>query len=386
VFRFDYGYHGPRDKEQFKKDFVILYRYWEDDRYVVMANGHTILRDAENPYNDKRKPFVSASCFPTLKEFYGQGLLAPIQYLQEELNTLRNIALDQGKLNLHGVWAVDESVTLSDADLAVFPGKTVSTEFINGRPAIEQIFQNQLPPDFERLESRTQKDIQSTLAINDYMIGAGSGSAGTASEAAMLNASAANRFRLQALIAQDEYVVEVADMFLARRQQFLEESKVFRVLGEQGYEYPEIGPEEIAGRYDFTPIGSQAQPNKEVLRQQIIQLMAVAGGNPILAGMTNWPEVYKETWSLFDFRHPQRFVMAPPEKQLTQQQENMIILQGEKVAVDPNEPHDQHMAVLLQAMPDVLASQDPRVQEAFQDHAATDGPRWWGQPSGSSST
>jgi len=129
-----------------------------------------------------------------------------------------------------------------------------------------------------------------------------------------------------------------------------------------------MGPEEIAGKFDFTPVGSQAQPNKEVLRQQMIQLLAVAGGNPVLAGMTNWPETYKELWSLFDFRHPQRFLLPPPEKQISQQQENMIILQGEKVAVDPNENHEEHLPVLIQIMPDVLASNDPRVQEAFQDH------------------
>jgi hypothetical protein len=292
--------------------------------------------------------------------------------LQEELNTLRNIALDQGKLNLYGIWAVDESLTLTDADLAIHPGKIISAEFTGGRPNIAQVFQNTLPSDYERLENRVQSDIQSTLAINDYMIGAGSGSAGTASEAAMLNASAANRFRLQALIAQEKFVAELADLFLSRRQQFLHEPKVFRVLGEQGYQYPELGPEDIWGRFDFEPQGSQAQPNKEVLRQQMMQLMPVAAGNPTTMAMTNWPEVYKEMWSLFDFRFPERFIVPPPEKQISQKQENYIILRGEKVAVEPNEPHEQHMQDLMNILPDVLADaqagQDQRVMEAFEHH------------------
>lgn len=370
IMRFNYGYGGREqaDVRHKDKDAVVLYHYWEDDRYVVMANGHTIIRDGKNPYNDKRKPYIAAPCFPTLKEFYGQGLLAPIQYLQEELNTLRNIALDQGKLNLYGVWAVDENITLSDADLAIHPGKIINTEFTSGRPNIAQIFQNTLPSDYERLENRVQSDIQSTLAINDYMIGAGGGSAGTASEAAMLNASAANRFRLQALIAQEKFVVELADMFLSRRQQFLHEPMPFRVLGEQGYDYPVYGPEEIWGRFDFEPQGSQAQPNKEVLRQQIMQLLPVAAGNPVTMNMTNWPEVYKEMWSLFDFRHPQRFILPPPEKQISQKQENYIILQGEQVAVDPNEKHDQHMQELMEVLPEVMESQDERVMQAFEHH------------------
>lgn len=350
-------------------DMVILYHYWEDDRYVVMANGHTIIRDGENPYNDKRKPYVAAQCFPTLQEFYGQGLLAPIQYLQEELNTLRNIALDQGKLNMQGVWAVDDGVTLTDADMAVYPGKVWQTEFQGGQPLVAQVFQSELPHDWQALEARTQQDIQSALAINDYMIGAGGGSAGTASEAAMLNASAANRFRLQALIAQEKFVVKLSDMFLSRRQQFLDEPKVFRILGEQGYFYPEISPEDIWGRYDFQPQGSQSQPNKEVLRQQMIQLMTVAAGNPTTMTMTNWAEVYKELWQMFDFRFPERFILAPPERQLTQQQENYILLQGEKVAVEPNDPHEQHIQSLMEIIPEVVQGQvDERVKEAVQDH------------------
>jgi hypothetical protein len=369
VMRFNYGFGGQRgDRIGHDEDLVVLYHYWEDDRYVVLANGHTIIRDGENPYSDKRKPFIAAQCFPTLKEFYGQGLVHPIQFLQEELNTLRNIALDQGKLNLYGIWAVDESLTLTDADLAVFPGKIINAEFTNGKPNIEQVFQNQLPSDYERLENRVQRDIQSTLAINDYMIGAGAGSAGTASEAAMLNASAANRFRLQALIAQERFVEELADMFIARRQQFLQEPQVFRVLGEHGYYYPTISPEDIWGRFDFEPQGSQSQPNKEVLRQQMVQLLSVAAGNPVTMAMTNWPEAYKELWNMFDFRFPERFVLPPRQRQLSQKQENYIILQGENVAVEPNDPHEQHLQDLMGVLDQVVSSGDPRVMEAYETH------------------
>jgi hypothetical protein len=368
IMRFSHGYGGRDTGITHDDELVVTYRYWEDDRLTVLANGNTIIRDGENPYSDKRKPYIAAPCFPTLKEFYGQGLVHPIQFLQEELNTLRNIALDQGKLNLYGVWAIGDSLILSDADLAIFPGKTIRTEFQGGKPEIEQVFQNQLPSDYERLENRVQRDIQSTLAINDYMIGAGTGSAGTASEAAMLNASAANRFRLQALIAQERFVQELADMFISRRQQFLQESRTFRVLGEQGYYYPEIGPDEIWGRFDYEPQGSQSQPNKEVLRQQMVQLLSVAAGNPITMQMTNWPEAYKELWNMFDFRFPERFLLPPQQKELSQKQENYIILQGEKVAVEPNENHEQHLQDLMGILPDVIEAQDDRVMEAYQDH------------------
>jgi len=369
VMRFDYGLgSGVKQYLDDEPDAVVLHHYWEPDRYVVMANGHTIIRNGKNPYNDKRLPYVAAPCFPTLQEFYGQGLLAPIQWLQEELNSLRNLALDEGKLNIQGVWAVSDDTTFSDVDMAVYPGKVWQTEFQGGKPGVARVFESQLASDFERLEDRTQRDIQSTLAINDYMIGAGGGSAGTASEAAMLNASAANRFRLQALIAQERFVVELADMFLSRRQQFLDRRRTFRILGEQGYHYPEIGPDEIHGHFDFEPQGSQSQPNKEVMRQQMIQIISTAGANPTLMQMTNWYEVYRELWSTFDFRFTDRFINAPPTKQLTQQQENYILLMGEKVAVEPTEDHQAHMQALMEIMPDAADNPDERVRAAVQDH------------------
>ena len=64
------------------------------------------------------------------------------------------------------------------------------------------------------------------------------------------------------------------------------------------------------------------------------QALSVASGNPVTMQMTNWPEVYKEMWHMFDFRHPERFILPPVHKQIGQKQENMIIMQGEKVIVE----------------------------------------------------
>lgn len=372
VFRFEYGY-GRRDKMRgdLDEDMVILHHYWEDDRYVVLANGHHILRDGPNPYRDKRKPYVAAQCFPTINEFYGQGLLAPIQSLQEELNTLRNIALDQGKLNLYGVWAVDSSLGLTDTDLVLHPGKIVETEFsASGKPLAQQIFNTSLPSDYERLEGRVRADIQTTLAINDYVSGAGTGSASTASEAQMLQAGAQNRFRLQALVAQEKFLVGVSQKFLSRRQQFLDKKRVFRVLGASGVDYPEIGPEEIAGEFDFMPLGSQSHPNKEVTRQQLLSLVPVLTQNPILLQRTNWEEVHKEIFNSFDFRQPQRFIVDDPLDQMPQEQENYILSMGEQVRVKPSDNHQDHYQKTLLGLEQALAQgADERVQQAFQDHA-----------------
>jgi len=136
---------------------------------------------------------------------------------------------------------------------------------------------------------------------------------------------------------------------------------------------PEIGPEEIAGQFDFMPLGSQSHPNKEVTRQQLLALVPVMSGNPILMQQTNWKEFHKEIFNSFDFRYPERFIIDDPMEQMPQDQENYILLMGEDVRVKQTDNHQEHYTKTMQALEQALqiAQQtgNTRPQEAIQRHA-----------------
>ena len=100
----------------------------------------------------------------------------------------------------------------------------------------------------------------------------------------------------------------------------------------------------------------------------MVQLLSVAAGNPVTMEMTNWPEAYKELWNMFDFRFPERFILPPKARQLSQKQENYILLQGEKVAVEPNDPHEEHQQDLMAILDQVVTSGNERVMEAYETH------------------
>ena len=311
------GRFGMTGSRQLAEDEVWLIHYWQPDRYAVLANGLTIIRDGDNPYMDQEVPYFAANCFPIEFEFFGQGMLHAAEGIQEELNAWRSIGIDQGKLNLMKPIAYDAEAGLTDLDFDLFPGAAVPVRFENGKPLAVPLFpRDTLPPEMWQMESMLLRDWQNALGINDYMIGGGPGQAGTASEAQMITAAASTRFKLQSFIGQERFLKRLAKKMFSRRQQYLDQYEVFRILGREGYDFPELGPEDIAGDYDFIPMGSVTGPNKEVERQQLIQFLTVAAGNPVMAQRINWEEILNELVIKFDFPFPHRFILPPNKMSL----------------------------------------------------------------------
>ncbi len=311
---------GPFSQEM-KGDEVWLLHYFEKDRHIVVANGQKAIRDADNMFADEEYPYFAANAFPIEFEFYGQGMLHPVAGIQEEVNSWRNIAIDQGKLNMMKPIAYDGTSGLTDLDFDIFPGSATPVKFEGGKPLAVPLFpRDTLPPETYQIEGMLLRDWQNALGMNDYMIGGGGGDAGTAREAQMMNQSAQGRLKMQALIGQQRFVVKLARKFFGLRQQFLDQEEVFRILGREGYEFPNIGPDDISGQYDFLAQGNVIGPNKEVLRQQWIQMMTTTATNPIMAQRINWQEVLEEGMSLFDFRDPSRFLLPPNRWSLSAEQ------------------------------------------------------------------
>jgi hypothetical protein len=293
---------------------------------VVLANGTEVIRDADNPYDDEEVPYFDASCFPLEFEFYGQGMLHPVVSIQEELNTWRNIAIHQGKLNMMKPLAYDANSGLTDDDFDVEPGQAVAIEFRDGKPLVVPLYpRDTLPPETYQIEGMLLRDWQNALGTNELMTGGGPGQAGTASEAAMMNQSVAARLGLQAKIGQIRFIERLGKKMFARRQQFLDEEHIFRVLEKGVYKYPQIGPDHIQGNYDYYARGIARGPNAEVERQQITQLMAVAMENQEVYQRINWQALLEELISKFDFRDQDRIIQEPNRWSLKPDQLLMLI-------------------------------------------------------------
>jgi hypothetical protein len=363
------SYAQVRDIERDLDQAIELIEYWEDDRWVTIANGETIIHDSENPWDDKKKPYVMSQCIPLEGYPWGMGLIHPISKSQDELNAFRDLNLRQARLNATNVWAVPEDFDLPPEAAEVDPGDVVQVPFYqNGNPGLVPLLQGRpLPPESQIYEDRMLQDIQRAVAFSSLrMGGAGAGGIDTATEAKMMGASEQLRIQLYNLMGETTFLKQLATKFFARRQQFHDEEQIFRIIGKKGPEYKKFTLQEIAGQYDMVPLGSQTHVGKEVIRQQMLQGLSISGQNPILMQIANHYEMWLEFWKNMDgVRFPERFVIPPPAYTTSPETENIVLTRGEFFPVQPTDDHMQHTQVHYQGFQEVT---NPRGMEALQEH------------------
>jgi hypothetical protein len=158
---------------------------------------------------------------------------------------------------------------------------------------------------------------------------------------------------------------QLAKKFFWRRQQYFKEGQVFRILGKDGVNFKKLEIQEIVGDYDFMPRGSTTHVGKEVIRQQMLQGLALVGQNPAILQVANVYEIWLELWKHFDSRFPERFTITPPDRTWSPDQENMVLIRGEFVPVLQNDNHQEHLQAHMAGASEVT---EARGLEALQDH------------------
>lgn len=365
------GYAQIRDVETDREKAVEIIEYYEkpNDKRILVANGETCILDGEMPFDDKQYHYVASTCIPLEGYFYGMGLLHPTRRIQEEVNEWRLLNMKQGRMNAMNVWAVPEDMDFPEQAQEVDPGDVVQVPFFaSGKPGLVPLMPGRaLPPESQIYEDRMGSDWQRAIAFSDPVMG-GQGSSGvdTATEAKQVAAGTQARLWLYGLIAEHTFLQDVGKKFISRRQQFYDEDQVFRILGKEGPEFKKMTLDEVMGEFDLKPLGQMSHRDKAVDRQQTLQALALLQ-NPMVAQVSNVYEQVAEFWKLGDQRFPERFVIAPPEKQWNPEHENLILERGEFVPVQANEPHQQHMGVHMEGISKLEAT-DERAVEAFQTH------------------
>lgn len=359
-----------RDVKKEDDQAVEIIEYWERDAKVLIANGETIIHDGPNPYQDKKLPYVMTKCIDLEGYPWGMGQLHVIEGPQEETNSWRNLVLRSARYNVNKVWAVDPNTPLPPHAADISPGDILQVPFATGgRPLLSDLYEKSaLPPEAYTIEDRIFRDAQRALAYSEGLMFGQQEEGDTATQARMAGQGTHNRFRLMNAQGEFTYLMEVAKLFYSRRQQFFKEEEVFRIIGKEGIHFKRLTPEEIAGEFDFEPTGQSFGPNQDVLRQQLIEAVALVKGDPVFLQITNVYELWKEVWRKFDQQFPDRFLSPPPEKQWDPQLENIILGHGEYVRVEATEPHEEHIQVHSELMRDGDIEVIENVQKHIREH------------------
>jgi hypothetical protein len=171
-----------------------------------------------------RKPFVVYRPTPLQKQMVGIGDLEPLEHLQRELDTMRSQSTDAITMALAAGFAYD-SAAIDEEDLVWAPNKAI--EVRNARPsdAIFPLPRPEIPSSAFRAMEMNRADIDAVAGVTEALDPSAGASAGTATEAFLVQAALSRRVQLASRRFEIEVVRKAARLFLDLNQRMILEER-----------------------------------------------------------------------------------------------------------------------------------------------------------------
>lgn len=296
--------------------------YWEDQRYALLINRCELAYEGQNPYwKHGKKPYVVASFEPLPNEFYGMSAVEVIQHLQEELNTQRNQRIDNASMVLNRMWKVRRGADIDESELVSKPHGII---YVDQPDDVTEISFSDVPSSAYIEGNVIERDMENALSVPSVVRGVDPSRQETATEIVTKSSNAGVRFDVKIMLFEELGIKRLAMLMDLNNQQFLDADRVVRLFGEDAsMSWVMVEPGDLIGERDYLPSGSNVDPaaNKELRRQQLIQLMALAAQNPYIDRY----ELTKMLVQSFDVRNVERLLL--PREVVEQQMAQMALQQ-----------------------------------------------------------
>lgn len=312
---------------------------------VTIANGRTVLRVQENPYDDKHRPYFIGRATKKAFTFYGSSGMDQNLPLQIELDTLRSLAKVGTHLSVSPYVFVDDKEGLPETIWQAPPGKVFevprgSVQFTEINTPIDKMI---------RAQAVIERDMEGAFGAPRLLSGS-EGSSDTATQYQGRRQEANERIRayirnvtdgLQQLLKQSHSLCS----------QYLTNAREFRVLGSRAKTlraYEEVNPEmfDTEVDFEFEVVSKLHVVGLEVTNMQLFMNSVLPIWDKIPPGKVS-PEALVDNWGklLGITSIPgQEIVQVPtdPRDLMSQQEELILMLEGEYVPVSREDDHDEH--------------------------------------------
>ena len=299
---------------------IELLEYWgvnpnEDDKEWIftIANRKVLIRNQKNPFKGRR-PFIKMHVDPINHEFYGKGVIEPIEHLQLELNDIRNQRMDNVNLILNRMWQVVRGANVDEVELVSRPGAVIFSDVPNG---VTPIITQDVTQSAYQEEALVKQDANNAVGVSDIIQGQlrsadesvpGQVLNKTATGASIAVQQAGSRFKYYLQNIEDA-LRELGLILYEYNQQFLDEEKIIRIEAPndfqritkmglvdkikskiglkpqeaQKFEFKRINPEDIRNlKLDVKVEAGSTQPIEDTLKQQkVLNLIQVMSQFPI---------------------------------------------------------------------------------------------------------
>lgn len=207
----------------------------QKDQMNVMANG-ILLTDPDMPlpYNHKEIPITVINSTKRAHRLWGKGMCEVLEKLQYERNVVRNIALDQARLNILKVFFINPDAGLTDDQLKLKPGLAIPVKG-DPRAAVYPLEYSGIKTERYKEEEMMDEDAVRATGISPELTGVSK--ADSATQASFMREATLKRIRLQMIVAYEEGLTRLGRLRLSNIKQFYKNPiRVEKIVGEDGTE------------------------------------------------------------------------------------------------------------------------------------------------------
>lgn len=302
---------------------IEILEHWTRKTKRVVGPNDTMLQEKKNVF--KRIPFFDIKHLRSGHKFWGVGVNESSTTIQDSMNTFHRMKEDNWQIALQRMFVVDMQAIFSPSDLVARPGGYVRTKGgYDTKRAITQLDMPQIPIAAYAEQEYLERLDEISTGVTDSMRGTDAPTMDeTATKTRMTAAGSGIRFGVELLLLEPA----LKDLLLFQHelnQLFLDMPRVVRTMGDAGYQYPLVGPEQIEGQMRFNFELSPVQGNREAWLQRIMLVFQQFSNNPYIAPQTGWLELGRRLLKAADIRNPgmilneqnlmQNAMMMPPEQ------------------------------------------------------------------------
>ncbi len=279
-----------RDKPRRKFILVEYWGFWDIDgkgtvKPIVAAwVGNVLVRMEENPFPDKKIPFVAIPYLPVKKSLYGE----PDGALLEDNQNIMG-ALVRGMIDIMGKSANGQTGVRKD-----FLDSANRRRFDNGqdyefnpnvdpRTGVYMHVYPEIPQSAQMMLQSQQVEAESLTGVKSYGNGIGSQALGDVAAGIRGALDAASKRELSILRRIKEGVVAVARKIVAMNQAFLSEEEVIRITNT---DFIKVRRDDLEGNFDLSiDISTAEEDDKKA--QELAFMLQTNGNNmdPMMAQM-----------------------------------------------------------------------------------------------------
>lgn len=365
------------------KGKIELWEYWgqfeqEDGSYkekvITIANGRTVIRCDDNPYDYALKPFIGCVDHIVPGEFYGQGELEPLYSLFKEAACLRNARLDQVNQAVNRMFIIDRNAGINVRN---FYSRTSGIVLANNIDGIKLMDTPEVPASSYQELNQIDYEIQnasSMINASQSTSNLGQAFGNTARGIGFLQGTMTSRMGMKIRMLENMVMSEFGRRLSILNRQFLSPEQWKAVNGDAPNVFEMFPSEDFYNTWDFTAASAIDRISRDQRQAQFQQaiipfLQFVENAQP---GTMKMDGLVSKFFKEFNIQDPYSYINPPQvQQQIAQQkfQQQMMMQEHEYQAKTAHLLQIETMKAQAEAQRQTMKDSSSIEKEEMKQHA-----------------